>query len=269
MKKVLGIIASQRKMANGEMLIKEVLAGTGEEYQLELVRLTELNLDICHACYKCLTPGEKCPLNDDLYSLLDKIKAADGIILAAPDYILGPAAVTKLFSDRSIALCQHLDDLWGKPCVVIGTNGIEGWDGYTLTALNAMVQFIGLELKDSSMFLGALPGEAVSEVKVIGRAREMGEALFGVARSAQQGECPTCRSDIWKFPQPGEALCPICGQKANLVVGESGITWVYGDRGQRFAKEHLKKHFQEWLPGKVREFSTRRKEFSAIRERYK
>jgi multimeric flavodoxin WrbA len=269
MKKILGIISSQRKMANGEMLIKEVLAGTGEECQLELVRLANLKLDICRACYRCLRPGEKCPLNDDLYSLLNKLKAADGIILAAPDYVLGPASVTKLFADRSIALCQHLDDLWGKPCVVIGTYGVEGWDGYTLTALNAMVQIIGLKLKDSSMFFGALPGEAVSEAKAIARAREMGKALFGAARSAQQGECPTCRSDIWKFPHPGEALCPICGQKANLVIGEDGITWAYTDGGQRLAQEYLKKHFQEWLPDKVQEFIIRRKELAAIRERYK
>src|SRR5665648_480774 len=109
MKKILGLVASQRKLANGEILIKE----------------------------------------------------ADALILSAPCYALGPAAITKLFGDRIIALAQHIDELWGKPCVIIGTAGIKGWEGYTLSALIANSRFLGFDVKYDHMFLGALPGEAL------------------------------------------------------------------------------------------------------------
>ncbi|AHF07432.1 flavodoxin family protein [Desulfitobacterium metallireducens] len=269
MKKILGIVASQRKLANGEILTKEVSRAAGDDCELELIRLADLNLELCRACYTCLIPGKQCPLNDDMYFLLEKIKAADAIILSAPDYVLGPAGVTKVWADRMIAMVQHIDDLWGKPCVVIATYGIEGWQGYTLSALTAMVQFMGLNLKDSHMFFGALPGEGVSNPEALARAREMGHALFGEARSAKNGECPTCRSEIWKFPEPAKAVCSICGQTATLYPEEKGLKWVYGESKNPFEKEHLKEHFQGWLRGKVQEFISRRKELALVRDPYK
>ncbi|HVJ48881.1 flavodoxin family protein [Desulfitobacterium sp.] len=269
MKKILGLVASQRKLANGEILTKEVAAAAGEDCQLELIRLADLKLDLCRGCYTCLIPGKQCSQNDDLYFLLEKIKAADGIILSAPCYVLGPAAVTKVLADRMIALTQYIDDLWGKPCVVIATYGIEGWDGYTLTALNAMARFMGFGLKDSHAFFGALPGEGIISSEALSRVQEMGQSLFGEARQAKRGECPTCWSEIWKFPEPTTAVCPICGQSARLVPGEKGIEWIYGDSQRMFDKEHLKEHFQGWLRGKVQEFISRRKELAVIRDPYK
>lgn len=269
MKKILGLVASQRKLANGEILTKEVSAAAGDDCQLELIRLADLNLKLCRACYSCLTPGKQCSLNDDLYFLLEKIKAADGIILSAPDYVLGPASVTKVLADRMIAMTQFIDELWGKPCVVIATYGIEGWEGYTLSALNAMVQFMGFNLKDSHMFFGALPGEGISNPEALARAREMGQALFGEARQAKNGECPTCWSEIWKFPEPATAVCPICGQTATLVPEGKEIKWVYGNSRNPFEKEHIKEHFQGWLRSKVQEYISRRKELADIRDPYK
>ncbi|EHQ87615.1 flavodoxin family protein [Desulfosporosinus youngiae] len=269
MKRILGLAASQRKLANGEILTKEVAAAAGKDCELELLRLADLKLELCRGCYACLKPGKQCPLDDDLYLLVEKIKAADGIILSAPCYALGPAAVAKVLGDRIIALAQMIDDFWGKPCVVITTAGIKGWEGYTSSAMNTVARFMGFDLKDSHMFMGALPGEGISGEGALHRAREMGQALFGQARQPGNGECPTCWSDIWKFPQAGTAVCSICGQTAYLASGENEIKWVYNERSNMFGKEPLKHHFQEWLNGKVQEFISRRKELSAVRERYK
>lgn len=269
MKRILALIASQRKLANGEIIAKEVAASIGEEYELELVRLTDLNLDPCRACYVCLVPDKQCPIDDGLYYLIEKIKEADGIIIASPEYVLGPAAITKVLTDRMIAIAQDIDGLWGKPCVVIGTYGIKGWEGYTMTALNSLTRFMGFDLKDSHLFLGALPGEGIIGEGALERAREMGKALFGEGRKARKGECPTCWSDVWRFERPDTAVCPICNQKATLSMGESGIKWTYGEAGTRFEKEHLKEHFQVWLKEQVEEFIKRRKELGEVKNRYK
>lgn len=269
MKRILGLVASQRKLANGEILMKEVAAAAGDDCQLEMLRLADLRLELCRGCYVCLTPGKQCPLNDDLYFVIEKIKTADAIIFSAPCYALGPAAVTKVFGDRIIAVAQLIDELWGKPSVVIATYGIKGWEGYSLSALNTMVRFMGLDLKDSQMFIGALPGEGVLGEGALVRARQMGERLFNQARQAQEGECPTCWSEVWKKTKPGVMVCPCCGQTATLVAGENGVQWVYGNSGIRFDKEHLKEHFQVWLREKIQEFSSRRKELVEVRNRYK
>lgn len=269
MKKILGLVASQRKIANGEMLLKEAAASIGEECELELIRLSELNLQPCKACYACLVPDQSCLLADDLTFLLNKIKEADGLILSAPCYALGPAAITKLFGDRIIALAQHLDELWGKPCVIIGTTGIKGWEGYTLSALIANLRFLGLNIKDVHMFLGALPGEALVKEKSINRVRALGATLFSEPRQPEAGQCPTCWSDIWKFPEPNHAVCPLCGQEAKVRFSENGLHWDFGPAGKRFEKEFLVEHFQVWLKAQVLEFGNRRKELSEIRNCYK
>jgi transcription initiation factor TFIIIB Brf1 subunit/transcription initiation factor TFIIB len=97
----------------------------------------------------------------------------------------------------------------------------------------------------------------------------MGQALFGEARPTKNGECPTCRSEVWKFAEPATAVCSICGQTASLVPVQKGIKWVYRDSKNSFTKDHLEEHFHDWLRGKVQEFITRRKELALVRDPYK
>lgn len=268
MKKVLGLQASPRKLGNGEILIKEACASIGEKFELELIKMHDLNLQPCKACYACLVPDQRCPLNDDLYFLFDRIKEADGIILSSPCYALGPAAMTKLFGDRIIALAQHIDEIWGKPCIIIGTAGIKGWEGYTLSALITVARFLGFSVKDAHMFMGALPGESLVNIAAVERIQALGASLFSKPRQQEEGQCPTCWSDLWKFPTPNHAVCPFCGQEATIRSSHNGLQWDFGSPGNRFEKEVLKEHFQVWLKDQVREFSSRRKELSEIRNRY-
>ncbi|GAB6156438.1 hypothetical protein JCM17380_51900 [Desulfosporosinus burensis] len=268
MKRILGLVASQRKTANGEILLKEAAAEAGGEYELELIRLAEWRFELCRGCFTCLVPDKSCPIEDDLYPLVEKIKTADGIILAAPCYALGPAAVTKLIGDRIIALNQLLGDFWGKRCVIIATAGNQGWEGYTLSALIATARNMGLAVKDACMFIGALPGEAVLAEGVRERVRLLGSRLFNETRPPEDGECPTCWSDIWKFPQPGIAICSLCGQTADLIAGEDGVRWIFGPPSDRHSKEGLVHHTQE-LKGKVNDYLSRREELTVVRKAYK
>lgn len=268
MKKILGLVGSRRNVANGEILLKEVASSCGEDYKLELIRLPELKLEPCRACYTCLGSGKLCPIKDDLSFLTEKITMADGIILAVPCYLLGPAAITKLWSDRTIALSQRLKDFWNKPIVIIATAGIKGWEGYTLSALMAMANFMGFKIKDAKMFIGALPGEVMEKLEVRQQVKAMGKALFGAAGEIESGQCPTCRSEIWKFHKPDFAVCPLCSQEAMLEFQEGEVKWVFGPPGKRFELPDLERHFGEFLPSKVKEYIVRRKELALVRNPY-
>lgn len=269
MKKILGLVASQRKQGNGEILVKGVAEAVGEEHKLKLLRLADLDIRPCRACYTCLLPGKRCPIEDDLYFLAEQIQQADAIILSAPCYALGPAAITKLIGDRVIALAQFFEAFWGKPCVIIATAGIAGWEGYTLSALVNGAKMLGWDVKDAQMFIGALPGEVLEKDSTSSRVQDMGRALFGPQREPGSGQCPTCRSEIWKFPEPGRAVCPLCGQEAELEPGAEGVVWKFGPESKRFDREELRIHFHAWLRSKLDEYMQRRRELAEVRSPYK
>lgn len=117
MKKILGIIGSPRKLGNSELMAKEISRNIPVPHELKLLRLIDFILRACRGCYKCLFDKKRCPIKDDLYTVVDAMCAADAIILAAPVYCLGVPAALKQFIDRSLSLHAHIDRLWGIPSV--------------------------------------------------------------------------------------------------------------------------------------------------------
>lgn len=73
MKKVLGLVVSNRKLGNSEILVKEIMGNIPEECNRELIRLTDLEIKPCKACYRCLQPDNACPVRDDFNFVIGKI----------------------------------------------------------------------------------------------------------------------------------------------------------------------------------------------------
>jgi len=76
MKKLLGIIASARKIGNAEIVTKAVAEKLGSGWELSLVRLPDISLMPCKGCYACILPGGRCRINDDTEWLLSHINEA-------------------------------------------------------------------------------------------------------------------------------------------------------------------------------------------------
>jgi multimeric flavodoxin WrbA len=136
MKRILGIVASQRVLGNSELLTKAAMEATGADTQKEMIRLTDLNIKSCKACYRCLPPDVPCHINDDLQFLLDKIRAADAVVIAAPCYFLGPQGSIRVFQDRFLSVGNKAEEFRGKPCICIMTYGATDMKGYAEAALN-------------------------------------------------------------------------------------------------------------------------------------
>ena len=64
----------------------------------------------------------RCPIKDDVHALLDKMLAADGIILATPNYINQVTAALKAVLDRSSHFI-HCKRLLGKYLCGVVTSG--------------------------------------------------------------------------------------------------------------------------------------------------
>ena len=89
--KLMAINGSPRKIWNTATLLKKALKGAASQgAETELVHLYDLNFKGCISCFACKIRGGKsygrCAVKDDLRPILEKIAAADGLILGSPIY---------------------------------------------------------------------------------------------------------------------------------------------------------------------------------------
>ena len=89
------------------------------EVEVEILSLYDFNLEDCLGCEKCILQGD-CVRSDDMELLLEKMEAADGIILSSPVYLQQVSGKLKNFIDRT---CEwyHRPVLYGKPVICVAT----------------------------------------------------------------------------------------------------------------------------------------------------
>lgn len=271
MKRILGIVASQRMAGNSEILAKVAMEATGADNQMEMIRLTDLDIKACKACYTCLPPDVPCHIKDDLNFLLDKIRAADAVVLAAPCYFLGPHGSIKMLQDRFLSVGNKSQEFSGKPCITITTYEVPSWEGYAEAALNLTARFLNLHLIDSASFLGANPAEVLEDPINLEKARQMGRGLIDpkYQRSSKDNECPVCWSDILRFD--GKMVtCPFCGTKGEIKVeGQEAKLVFHPQANHRFSEEGRHHHFDVFLNGKKQEFIAKRKHYKELQIPYR
>lgn len=105
-KHVLIISASPRKGGNSDTLCDQFKKGAEEEGNLvDKIRLAELTIDYCSACYACKKLGH-CVKQDDMEQVIDKMRKADVIVLATPVYFYTMCAQMKTMIDRTLGGAQ-------------------------------------------------------------------------------------------------------------------------------------------------------------------
>lgn len=98
--KVIGIVGSPRKGGNTEILTKHTLKAVSEEgLDTELIPLAGLDIRPCNACMVCKSE-ERCSIEDDLFPIYEKMKEAEGIILATPVYFSSATALLRALVER-------------------------------------------------------------------------------------------------------------------------------------------------------------------------
>ncbi len=101
-KKILIISGSPRINGNSDILCEEFKRGALEAGNIvEKIRLSDKKINFCLGCGVCNATG-KCIQKDDMAELLQKILAADVIVLASPVYFYGMNGQMKTFIDRTV-----------------------------------------------------------------------------------------------------------------------------------------------------------------------
>ncbi len=119
--KILGLVGSYRNLGNTEVLVKEALMES-QHYgaEVDILRLTDLRIEPCKGCMACVFKEEECRIPDGWRTFLDKLAESDAVILGAPTYLLGPAGIIKMITDRNIAFQAEALQHTGKPGAIIG-----------------------------------------------------------------------------------------------------------------------------------------------------
>ena len=102
-KKVLIISSSPRKGGNSDMLCDEFMKGvleTGNE--VEKIFLKEKAIHPCTGCSVCSMYGKPCPQKDDAAGIVEKMIAADVIVMATPVYFYTMDGQLKTMIDRTV-----------------------------------------------------------------------------------------------------------------------------------------------------------------------
>jgi multimeric flavodoxin WrbA len=101
--KVFALNASARKDGNTAILLNTVLDELKTEgMETELIQLGGKTINGCRACYKCFENTDKhCVVKSDMLNdILDKMVAADGILLGSPTYFSDVTANMRAVIER-------------------------------------------------------------------------------------------------------------------------------------------------------------------------
>lgn len=103
-KKVLILSGSPRKGGNSDLLCDEFARGAKDAgNEAEKVFVRSQKVAPCNACYYCRDHAGACVIEDDMAGILDKMQAADVVVMASPVYFYSIDAQLKAVIDRSLA----------------------------------------------------------------------------------------------------------------------------------------------------------------------
>jgi len=252
--KIVGLIGSYRKLGNTEVLVKEALIEAKRHgAEVSSLRLTDLRIDPCKGCMACAFKLEDCYIPDGWCTFRDKLLESDAVILGAPTYLLGPAGIVKMITDRTITFTGRTMEHRGKPGAVIGVSGVRGWDPFSLPMLNVFMFACGLKVIDQVMFYAQGPGEILLDDLAMERARKLGSNIFEAASRpseertyvGEHGLCPACHQNLFSV-KDGVLECALCRVKAKSETVNGATRLVFDPetlKDHRWSEEALLEHF--------------------------
>jgi multimeric flavodoxin WrbA len=103
-KRVLVISSSPRRGGNSDLLCEQFIAGAQSAgNNVEKIFLKDKKINYCTGCGVCFNGEKNCSQKDDMADILNKMIAADVIVLATPVYFYTMCGQMKTFIDRTCA----------------------------------------------------------------------------------------------------------------------------------------------------------------------
>ena len=103
-KNVLILSSSPRKRGNSDLLCDQFISGAQEiGHHAEKISFREKKINYCTGCGTCINGTKGCSQKDDMSEVLEKMIAADVIVMATPVYFYTMCGQMKTLIDRTCA----------------------------------------------------------------------------------------------------------------------------------------------------------------------
>jgi multimeric flavodoxin WrbA len=270
--------------------LAEVERQTGAE--IALLRISDLQIIPCTGCetcirksmmgdveFRCVTPRDA----DDTYFVEQQMRAADGIIVAAPAYgLMPPGTLVSLYNKmHAFGDYRHLLNEKKKVGAAITLGGTD-WTNYVkpLTTMMVMDMVGGYERIADSMLVNFVPAPAMVAVDedACARARLLGSRVAEMLKGEQtelpieNDCCPVCRTALLEL-RCGKLVCPNCEIEGEpmLMDGKLGVHFSeeaiekrrWGDYGHKLHFSNIGKGHQKAAVQRG-EIEAKRKEYAAL-----
>lgn len=190
--KAMAINGSPRGDRNTAALLESALAGTRDAgAETELVDLFPVDFKGCCSCFECKRKDERsrcrCALGDELQPILDRVLAADVLLVGSPIYFADVTADTRAFLER----------LWFP-----GLAYVPGYLGLYPDRKHVGL-FFTMNVPDAEKYSG-----------VIGQIRDYMDMLVG-------GTEVLCATDTYQFDDYSQYICTVFDPEAKRIRRET------------------------------------------------
>lgn len=280
--KITGLVGSKRKKGNSFLLVKQALKGAEKAGgKGEIVELDSFHIEPCKGCLSCVFKG-KCPQEDDMFSFLRLLINSEGLILAAPTYLLSPAARLKALLDRFLLFSSFLGELESRRryAVTFSVAGNKLWNPLGVEMVNQFVLAAGFTPLDYREAYAPGPGEVLLQRDLMNEAFNMGEKLVdairgrgeSLKRGTEDRQCPVCYSKTFSLKGPLTVQCPFCLIEGKVVLGEEGVKKIVFKKedieDHFWAPRHRQRHLAEWVKKTREPYLARRQEIMSKMAEY-
>lgn len=165
--KVVAFNGSARKNGNTAQLINYALEELEKEgIMTDLVQLAGSRIRGCTACYACFKNKDKrCAVNDDCVNeCIEKMLAADGIILGSPTYFSDITSEMKALIDRAGMTARANDNMFRRKAGAAVIAVRRGGAVHAFDSINHFF-FIGEMIVPGSIYWNIGIGREVGEVQ--------------------------------------------------------------------------------------------------------
>ena len=153
-------------------MLRSTLAQEG--FALEVINLSGHNIQYCTGCAFCMERGA-CWIDDDHRHIVNKLLAADGVILACPVYFFHVPGQMKTFFDRSLAFGHKPRPTW-KPGLAISVSAGMG-ETDTASYLASLLRTYGSFPVGTLTAIAAGSGQFLGKEAVESRAADLARDL--------------------------------------------------------------------------------------------
>lgn len=181
--KILGISGSPRKGQNCEKMIADAIEVAKERgFETDTVFISTSEVAPCKACGAC-REKDCCVIDDSMEEIYEKMRVADGIIVAAPVYMGNYPAQLKALFDRSVLLRRKNFALKNKVGAALSVGGSRnGGQEKTIQAIHDWMHIHGMiVVGDNSHFGGItwnpVEGDTVGMQTVIETTKKLCDVL--------------------------------------------------------------------------------------------